>query len=111
MKRAFRIQSSDNIMSVVRGGRKFESPFFRMYIRRNAIVHPRFAFIISKKIDTRAVARNTMRRRASEWFRNNISLNIQPFDVAVVFKKGAENLSKKNFYEALRALVHNLHDY
>lgn len=111
MKRAFRIQSSDNITSVIRGGRKFESPFFKIYIRRNAVLHPRFAFIISKKIDTRAPARNTMRRRAREWFRNNISLTIQHFDVVVVFKKGVEYLSKKDFYEALRALVHNLHDY
>lgn len=107
MKRSFRLQSSDNITKVIRGGRKLESPFFRMHIRRNIVLHPRFAFIISKKVATRATVRNTMRRRAREWFRKSPWYS-QSYDTVVTFKKGVENLSKKDFYEALYAIYQRL---
>ncbi len=44
----------------------YVSSFFNAKIVENQLPYSRFAFIISKKVDKRATARNKIRRRVSE---------------------------------------------
>lgn len=43
----------------------FTTTFLRVLVQKNALSQNRFGFVISKKIDKRAVARNRMRRLLS----------------------------------------------
>lgn len=45
--------------------KSFSSHFFRVLIQENAFAQNRFGFVISKKIDKRAVVRNRLRRLLS----------------------------------------------
>lgn len=38
------------------------TPFFRISIQENTLGHNRFGFVVSKKIDSRAVVRNRLKR-------------------------------------------------
>lgn len=46
-------------------------PGLLIRVRRNALGYSRFAVIVPKRIFSRAVDRNRMKRLLREWFRNN----------------------------------------
>lgn len=43
--------------------KNFKTPFFNLKIGKNSLGINRFGFIVSKKIDTRATERNSVRRK------------------------------------------------
>jgi len=79
------------------GGRNFTTPNFIFKSQKNTVEHPRFGFVISNKIDNRAVVRNRLRRQTSEIIRLNLDNFKQKLDCLLIFKKGAEKLD----YEGL----------
>lgn len=64
--------------------------FFRILTKPNVLNHNRFGFVVSKKIDKRAVVRNRLRRVLSEIVREFINSE-QGKDILIVVKK--------NFFE------------
>ena len=72
-----------------------------MIVRRNNLSHARFLFVTPKTIDKRAVVRNRLRRRAREWTRVHLSIDTLPLDIALLFKKAAQNAPRTVLYEEL----------
>lgn len=58
-------------------GKNFKLPLFNLKLGRNSLEINRFAFIISKKIDARASARNDLRRKVRSCI-EEIFDNIKP---------------------------------
>lgn len=53
--------------------KSFFTPFFRILVKENTLSHNRFGFVVSKKIDKRAVVRNRIRRILQEAVRQNLT--------------------------------------
>lgn len=68
------------------------------------LAKPRFAFIVSTKIDKRATARNRMRRIMSESVRHLIS-TIQPIDGIFIAKKNFAGFPQTEIEKIVRALL------
>lgn len=65
---------------------------------------PRFAFIVSTKIDKRATQRNRMRRTLSESVRH-LLLTIQPVDGIIIAKKNFAELSQIEVEKIISGLL------
>lgn len=70
-------------------GPSFNTRFFVLKTARNGLLHSRFGFIVSKKIDKRAVVRNSLKRKIRSCLEKNF-LGIKPgFDLLFLLKKEA----------------------
>ena len=99
MKKRYRVREERDFLALVKRGKKKESRFFKVFMRRNQCGYGRFAFVVSRNVDGRAVRRNTLRRRAREWIRTHTNLIKESYDVMTVFKKGASQAPRKELYE------------
>lgn len=71
----------------VSGSLHLANPFFTVRYAKNDFEESRFAFIISKKVDSKAVIRNRIRRQFSEGIKN-LLVDIKPgFDFIFIVKK------------------------
>lgn len=70
--------------------------------------HSRFAFVVPRSVDKRAVVRNRLRRRMREFMRIRSSVLNPPQDVVITCRREAAFAEKKAFYEALEELVFRL---
>lgn len=84
---------------------RIESALFRISIRPGKSDAGRFVFIVPKSVDKRAVARNTLKRRAREWVRKHPGLLLRHIEVVVVSKKDIINATRKEFYKELERLL------
>ena len=88
-----RIPSSE-LSSIMRFGKRVQTPGLSMVYRVLTISHSRFAFVVSTKIDKRATGRNRMRRLMSESVRLHTQ-EIKPgIDGVFIAKKGLMGLSQ-----------------
>ena len=63
---AQRLRRQRDFQAVRQDGESRAHPLLVMRARRNALPHPRFGFIISKRVSKLAVTRNRIRRRLRE---------------------------------------------
>ena len=91
--------SRESISFILRKGESFTSDFFILKFTKNNSDCFRFACIVSKKIDKKAVIRNKFRRRIYEAIRLNMELleNRAPLDIIFIPKK----LIKETKYQQL----------
>lgn len=73
-------------------------------VYRKTDTKPRFAFIVSTKIEKRATTRNRMRRTMSESVRHLLP-TIQPADGIFIAKKNFADLPQTGVEKAVRALL------
>lgn len=99
-----RLQSAKDFRMLFRLGRRRETNLFRITTLPNHLPYSRFAFIASKTVDKRAVARNRLRRRCREWIRIHFSAKIYNMDIVIFFKPEAGRATKKEFYSSLADL-------
>lgn len=102
MKSIYRLGRGKDAGSLLRFGRRFSSPLFQIVIRPNNLPRARFMFVASRAVDKRAVVRNRLRRRASEYVRTHYAPLFSGRDIAVIIKKEAGAMDRNDFYEALR---------
>lgn len=100
MKRVHRISRQDDFRRLLRRGRRFESPLFRVMVHANTYAYLRIAFVVGRTVDKRAAVRNSLRRRSREWVRTHIPLE-RSLDVMIVFKKAACVASRKELIAEL----------
>lgn len=86
---------------VLQKGRRLETGLFRFYFRPNGLGYQRFAFLVSRAVDKRAVVRNSLRRRAKEWVRKNKVGSDRDLDVIISLKPQTKPRPQKEFYEEL----------
>lgn len=72
LKKRFRLAKKDNIGRIIKEGNRLAGKFFLCKLRENGLGYCRFAVIVSKKVEKKAVKRNKCRRRVCEAIRNNI---------------------------------------
>lgn len=68
------------------GERIFSSPFFLAKLKKNSLKDPRFGFVVSKRVEKRAVARNRLKRLLSNTVQEEF-LNDAGYDMLIIIKK------------------------
>lgn len=67
----------------------FETPFLKLKTAKNGLLHNRYGFIVSTKVDKRATVRNKVKRRIRSCLESlNVKLN-QGYDMLLIIKKSA----------------------
>lgn len=74
-------------------GRKLFTRDFLVIVNKSAVPLSRLGITISRKIDKRAVVRNSLKRKVREIFRHFRSRLKSSIDIVVVARKGAPNCS------------------
>ena len=76
---------------------------FLLLASPNSATYPRLGLIVAKKNVARAVQRNRVKRLIRESFRHNKAL-VAGFDIVVLARKGAGNLSNGRISERVQVL-------
>src|SRR5258706_7046228 len=84
------------------------SPFFIVKISKNTLVHNRYGFIISKKIDKRATVRNRVKRRIRACIEELHPKMVTGYDLLFIIKKEAIATDTKDYYTVIRNLIQDL---
>lgn len=79
------------------------TPLFSVKLRKNDVGYNRFAFIISKKIDKRAVVRNTLKRRMAAAVAM-LEVKEQGYDHIFYMKKAALEVTQEELEAVVREL-------
>lgn len=77
------------------------SPFFTVKIGKNTLAHNRYGFVVSKKIDKRAVVRNRIKRQLRsciEALQKDLSSG---YDMLFIIKKTAILQSTRDLYASV----------
>lgn len=90
LPKANRLKKKKDIESVFKKGKAAGDGFLILKIAQNNLNISRFAFIVSKKVSTKAVVRNKIRRRLSSVAENNFHRIKKGFDVMVITMSGLE---------------------
>lgn len=85
------------IKQQMRKSRSFVVPSCTMLVANNALSYNRYGSIISKKVDTRAVVRNRLRRMCYGCIRDFVKDVSQGYDVIFIFKASVLEIPKENF--------------
>jgi len=81
--------------------RLIASPLFTLKIKENELSYDRFAIIVSKKVDKRAVVRNRIRRLISSCLEELYSKMRQGRDAVFIVKREAINKSRQDFFKEI----------
>ena len=93
LKKEYRLIKDQEFKNVFKHGRTLYTPFLTIKIVKNNLTHPRFGFIVSKKISKRAVQRNKLKRRLREIVRLNLPLIKKNVDVVFFTKSSLLSLN------------------
>lgn len=105
-----RLHKDKEIKSLIHKGQTFFLPEFVIKYQRNQTESKRFSFVISTKVDKKAVVRNRLKRQLREVARRLLP-DINPgFDILIIAKKQAldldfEKLSKQISFSLVKARV------
>lgn len=89
LKRKYRLDSK----SKVKFGKPFSTPFFVIRTSENSLQYNRFRFVVSKKIDKRAVVRNKIKRILNSCVENIFEDINKGYDIMFFVRKEILNLS------------------
>jgi len=93
----------EEISPLLRRGMRVRSDFIELIYRKTSS-DPRFAFIVSTKIDKRATRRNRMRRTMSESVRHVLNTT-NPIDGIFIAKKNFAELPQVEVEKIVSALL------
>lgn len=65
----------------------YATPFFVVKIAKSDEAHPRFGFIVTKRVDKRAVVRNSIKRRVRACVEQRLNAFPKGFDFLFILKK------------------------
>lgn len=102
MKKINRLGRGKDMTKLMRYGRRVSSPLFQLVVQSTPLPHPRFVFVVGRAADKRAVIRNRLRRRASEYTREHLADMPRNRDIAVIIKKEAVDARRDDFYAILK---------
>ncbi|OGW20113.1 MAG: ribonuclease P protein component [Nitrospirae bacterium GWA2_46_11] len=84
--------------------RSFKTPYFILKVAKNNLLYNRYGFIVSKKIDKRAVVRNKIKRLIRGGV-EDLTIDLKEgYDVVFIAVKNIENLSKEEVKKIQRDL-------
>ena len=85
--------------------RLFSSPLFTIKVRENGLTFNRFAIIVSKKVDKRAVVRNRIRRLISSSLEELYNKLKQGRDAIFIVRRDAINKSREDFFKEIKYVL------
>lgn len=97
-----RLTKKKDFELVFKKGEVFKNTFLLCKTMKNNLKESRFGFVVSKKISSKAVVRNRVKRRLRQAFINNMRKFNPPIDVVVIALSGIE---KKEFLEIQEKVV------
>lgn len=95
-----RIRHKDEVLAVLRGGRKIRTPYALIYVRPAR--ESRMACVVGKKVHALAVGRHRLQRQLRESVRQAIPSLSASYDIVVVALPAAAKLES---YTVLRQAV------
>ncbi len=87
LKKANRLNLEKDFQKIFYSGKVWRTEILDIRVRANKAGCLRFGFVVSSKVDKRAVVRNRLRRQMSEIIKNNFNYIVPGFDAAIVAKK------------------------
>ena len=101
----FRLLKKSDFHRVQNKGEKLYTKHFLIFALKSSEELSRVGLTISTKVDKRAVIRNKLKRRLREIFRLNRSKLVAHFDIVIIARKNALDLSYKEIeHEILNTL-------
>ncbi len=94
------LHSSKVFLKLLKGGKRLKSEGFELIYGPNNLGYPRVGYIVSKKISSKAVIRNRIKRIFREYFRHNKPL-FGSNDVIFVCKKDISSWNFKTIGEVV----------
>ena len=91
-----RLNNKNDFEKIFKKGLKFKEDFFFLRVARNGKKESRFGFIVSKKVSSKAVLRNKIRRRLRGLVAANMPKIKKGLDIILLVNPGLE---KKDFWE------------
>ena len=101
LKRKFRIPKGVRFNN----SRLFSSPLFTIKVKENRFSFNRFAIIVSKKVDKRAVVRNRIKRLINSCIEELRESLKQGQDMIFIVKREAINKSREDFFQAIKYIL------
>jgi ribonuclease P protein component len=77
------------------------TPFFTMKVFRSDLPHPRFGFIVSKKVSPHAVTRNRVKRRLRSHIESLLPKFAPGYDILFIVQKHAVEAETDQLAQAL----------
>ncbi len=104
LKRIYRLPTH----AVLLKKKTITTPYFSAVFAKNNLSHNRLAFIVSKKVDQKAVVRNRIRRQFRSCIEVSFDTLPKGYDLRFFLKKQAVNVPREALCESLNNLFKNL---
>ena len=82
MNKKYILKKNEEILNVIKTGKKQVFKFFNIYRKKNKLTHCRFCISVSKKIGN-AVVRNKIKRQIKDIIMKNISTNEEDYVIII----------------------------
>ncbi len=104
-----RLSKKSDFENVKQNGRFISSKSMTIsFLNRKDKEGPRIGFIVSKKISTRAVDRNKVKRILREFFRKNLDLVKKGMDYVIIVKPGILHASHVTLEKEIKDVIKTL---
>jgi len=107
LKKAQKILKRPEYLRLSQSGKKIQDAFFIILYAKNASGSPRLGITVSKRVGN-AVMRNRVKRLVREWFRLCRAGWDECWDLNVIAKKKATNLSLKGAALSLEKMIYQV---
>jgi ribonuclease P protein component len=104
LPKEFRLKKRKNFEKIKNKGQKVHTPLFVALILKGQKEGPKFGFVVSKKIDKKAVGRNKIRRRLSEAVKGLLSEMRKDIFVILLTKRNIKNAN----YQEIKNEIKNI---
>jgi ribonuclease P protein component len=104
LKKSFRLTKNLEFKNVYRSGRRWTSPFFTMYIKKNDLGYSRLGVSVSKKVG-KSVVRNRIKRRIKEIVRTNFDFVKNGWDIVFSVRPLSINLDYSTMETEVKTLL------
>ncbi|HHY70119.1 MAG TPA: ribonuclease P protein component [Thermoanaerobacterales bacterium] len=104
MKKSLRLTKNLEFKNVYRSGRRWTSPFFTMYIKKNNLGYSRLGVSVSKKVG-KSVVRNKIKRRIKEIIRTNYGFIKNGWDIVFSVRPLSVDLEYTNMEKEVKNLL------
>lgn len=106
-----RLHKETEIKSLIQQGQTFFLPQFVIKYRKNTEKESRFTFVVSTKVDKKAIVRNRIKRQLRAAVQELLPQIIPGFDVIIIVKKSALDLEFSEIVKQLQFALSKIRVY
>ncbi len=101
IKRGFRMRKATDFSKTYKFGKSYNATEFYIKSLKTNYSNSKFAVVVPKKITSKAVTRNTIRRRIYEIIRNSTNNISSGYTIIITVKADISNLDHKSLQEKI----------